>query len=1025
MLKHYDLTRERIRQFTDTLRSLLYPATAPVTLAVHGPTDRIALDEALKSATFNPVSVGTKFGPPWSTHWFRVEIDVPAAWRGKEVHLLWDSVSEGLIYLDGKPVQALTGTDWSGRPLRPDWRLPKNTGKLTVYIEMAVNHLFGFNEMGNITETHFVGLLRQAEIALFDRDAWDLLWDYTVVAEMALELPHDSVRGRQALFAANSAINAIDPGKRSSWAAGSKILKAFLAAHNGEAQHRVSAIGHAHIDTAWLWPLAETRRKVLRTVSTTLRLLEEYPEYKFSFSQAVQHDWVKEMRPDLYVQMKRRVKEGRIVPVGGMWVEPDANLPSGESLIRQLLIGQRWFEREYGIRCKEIWIPDVFGYCAQLPQIAALGGAHRFLTQKLSWNQINKPQHHTFYWEGLDGTRMLTHFPPTDTYNANTTVKEALYHVKNYKDLERSNESYLLFGFGDGGGGPTKEMLERLRRMSDLDGLPKMTIRSSDDFFDRLEADAKDLNTVVGELYFELHRGTYTTQARTKRGMRKSELLLHDVELLAAAAHVLAPKKLRRPYPHQQLEALWRTVLLNQFHDILPGSSINQVYVDAHQQLGDVMQEATALRATTLGHLEAVLDAGDTLPGVLTVNSASVARSDVITLPGSHNATAQTSADGQPLGFVRSDASMRVSVMPVKHFDLPADVGPVSAKATRRGFTLENSLIRATFLKDGALTSLVHKGLGRESIADGARANQFVLHDDNPSNWEAWDVDVFHLEKRVNAAGAHNASVIESGPLRAAIRFEYQLSDKSTLQQTVTLAAGSARLEFHCEADWHESKRFLKVEFPVNVRAQDASYETQFGHLKRPTHFNTSFDVARFEVCAHKWGDLSEAGFGVALLNDCKYGYATHGNVLRLSLLRAPKNPDPQADMGQHVFSYALLPHAGTVTESNVIEEAYAFNLPLLVKSSTAAHSSVVIARVDQRSVVIETVKQADDGKGVIVRLYEAHGGRCRVTLSSDLPFTHAALVNGLEEHQRDLSWGDGAVAFDIAPFQIVSVRLG
>jgi alpha-mannosidase len=1026
MLKHFDITRERVRQFTDAIHAQLYPAKAPVGLSVYGPTDRIPFDDALKQATWQPTQVGTKFNPPWSTHWFKIDIDVPAAWRGKEVHLLWDSVSEGLIYLDGKPVQALTGTDWSGRPLRPEWRLPKGAGNLTVYIEMAVNHLFGFNEMGNITETSFIGLLRQAEIGLFNRAAWDLLWDYTVVAEMALEMPQDSVRGRQALFAANAAVNAIELNDARTWAAGRAILQKFLAAKNGDAQHTVSAIGHAHIDTAWLWPLAETRRKVIRTVSTTLRLLEDYPEYKFSFSQAVQHDWVREMRPDLYAQMKKRVREGRIVPVGGMWVEPDANLPSGESLIRQMLIGQGWFEREYGIRCNEIWIPDVFGYCAQLPQIAALGGATRFLTQKLSWNQLNKPQHHTFYWEGLDGTRMLTHFPPTDTYNAVCTVKEALYHVSNYKDLERSNESYMLFGFGDGGGGPTKEMLERLRRMADVDGLPRMAVRSSDDFFERLEADVKDVNTIVGELYFELHRGTYTSQARTKRGMRKSELLLHDVELIAAAADALAGRKKRDlTYPAARLDALWRTVLLNQFHDILPGSSINAVYVDAHVQLGQVMDDAEVLRNSAATALDSALrQSHDAEPRVLAINTAGVARVDVIELPEGAGKSEQTASNGAALGYVAFDGGMGLHVKPAAEFALPDDVSPVTARATKTGFVLENGPLRATFLKDGALTSLVDKRAKRETIAPGARANQFVLFDDNPSNWEAWDVDVFHLEKRTDVAGAVRARLIESGPLRAAIAFEYRLSDVSTLKQTVTLGAGAGRVEFHTEVDWHESKRFLKAEFPLDIRAQEATYETQFGHLKRPTHFNTPYDVARFEVCAHKWADLSETGFGVALLNDCKYGYATHGNVMRLSLLRSPKSPDPHADMGMHQFSYALLPHTGSPTDANVIEEAYAFNLPLIVRETTAAPTSLSLFNVDARNVVIETVKRAEDGDGLIVRMYEAHGGRGNVTLRSALPFKRATLVNGLEEAIGDAVWSEGAVAVSIKPFQIVSLRL-
>jgi len=1047
MLKHYEITRRRIKQFTIQLRDKLYTARAPVKLAVHGPTDRIPLDEALKGE-FRPASIGEKFGPPWSTHWFRVDIDVPKGWRSQEVHLLWDSISEGQIYLDGKPVQALTGTDWSGKPLRPDWRLPKGrlAKPLTVYIEMAVNHLFGFNEMGNIQETSFIGLLRQAEIGMFDRDAWDLIWDYSVVAEMAQHMPHDSVRGRQALFAANTFINAINLEDKGTWPKARAGLTQFMSAHNGDAQHNVSAIGHAHIDTAWLWPLAETRRKVIRTISTTLRLMEDYPEYKFSFSQAVQHDWVKQMQPDLFAQMKRRVREGRIVPVGGMWVEPDTNVPSGESLIRQLLVGQRFFREEYGLESKEIWIPDVFGYCAQLPQIAALGGVKRFLTQKLSWNQINKPTHHTFYWEGLDGTRMLTHFPPADTYNAVCTVEEALYQVRNYKDLERSNESYLLFGFGDGGGGPTMEMLERLRRMADVDGLPRMAIRTSNDFFDRLEADAKDINTVTGELYFELHRGTYTSQARTKFGMRKSEILLHDVELIASVVEALkttlalqakdkskAKAKAKRApkpapttsYPARQLDDLWKTVLLNQFHDILPGSSIHAVYEDAHRQLGEVMTTANSLRDDLTSALDALLVPAEAGERLLAINTAGVLRHEVVELPGAAAGAPQTSASGKPLGIASFVDEVGLMIQDFEAcYELGPDTGPVEARATRTGFVLENDYVRATFLKDGALSGLYDKFVEREALAPGTRANQFVLFDDHPVDWEAWDVDVFHLEKRTNAPGAASAKLVESGPLRGAIEFTYALSDKSTLKQVVSLTAVSARLDFACDVDWHESRTFLKVEFPVDVYAQEATYDVQFGHLRRPTHFNTSFDVARFEVCGHKWADLSEAGFGVALMSDSKYGYATHGNVMRLSLLRSPKSPDPEADMGSHTFKYALLPHAGSAIEADVIDEAYAFNMPLVLRSTRAEPGTRNIFSTDVRNVVIETLKRAEAGDGLIVRLYESHGGRGTIMLTSDLAVRRASLCNGLEQELEELKWVNDSVSIDIKPFQIMTIKL-
>lgn len=1029
MLKHYDITKKRLKQFSSQIRQRLYTERAPVSLAVHGPTGRISFAEAMQGE-FRPAAVGEKFGPPWSTHWFKVDIDVPAAWRGKEVHLLWDSFSEAQIWLDGQPVQALTGMDYSRRPIRGEWRLPQTDKPLSIVIELAVNHLFGFNEMGSVQETQFIGWLRQAEIALFDRELWDLLWDYTIIQEMAQEMPANSVRGRQALFAANQMVNCIDLDKRKTWAEARKIAKKFLAMKNGDAQHNLSAIGHAHIDTAWLWPLAETRRKVIRTVSNTLTLMDDYPDYVYSFSQAVQHAWVKEMQPEMYARMKQRIKEGRIVPVGGMWVEPDTNVPSGESLIRQLLHGQRFFQQEYGITCREIWIPDVFGYCAQLPQISKLGGAEYFLTQKLSWNQINKPQHHTFYWEGLDGTRLLTHFPPSDTYNAMMTVDQMLYNVSNYKDLERSNESYALFGYGDGGGGPTMEMLERIARMRDVDGLPKVAMRSSADFFARLMADAQDLNTVVGELYFELHRGTYTTQARTKRNNRKSELLLHDIELIAVAATALQKKAAKGKrqggftYPAEQLDAMWKTVLVNQFHDIIPGSSIHAVYEDSHAEFAALIPQASLLRDESVRALEAALGAAKKgAKNLMTINTAGFPRCEVVELPEGATNARQHTASKKPLGIACAN-SMGVHVEDYEACHARSgELGPVRARRSDGSFTLENDFVRAVFTDDGALVSLVHKGIDREAIAEGERANQFVLFDDHPMDWEAWDVDVFHLEKRRNAAGAVSAKLVERGPLRAAIEFVYQLSPHSTLRQMVYLDATSSWVDFANSVDWHESRTFLKVEFPLNVRANEATYDVQFGHLQRPTHFNTSHEVAMFEVCAHKWADLSENGFGVALMNDCKYGYATHGNVMRLSLLRSPKSPDPEADMGRHEFRYALMPHAGTHQEAGVNEMAYAYNMPLLVSETGLSPRDITLFEVDEPNMMIETVKKAEDSNAIIVRMYEAHGGRGQATLMSDLPIKRAWLCNGLEENEASLTWKNGAT-FDVTPFKIVTIKV-
>ncbi|MGQ9840376.1 MAG: alpha-mannosidase [Anaerolineae bacterium] len=1026
MQKHYELTRQRVRAFAAALHALLYPERVPVRVSAYAAPGRITFAEAL-TGDYYPIEIGHRFGPPWSTHWCRAEIAIPADWAGREVHLLWDSSSEACVWQDGEPLQGLTGSNsgWAAepsQPLRNEYPLTRQAAggeQITLYIEVACNGLFGLS--GQPEWLANLGLLRQAEIAVFDREAWDLLWDFQVVADMACELPINTPRGGQALWAANTMVNLIDPQDRTTWPAAREVAGRFLAARNGDGQHNLSAVGHAHIDTAWLWPLAETRRKCIRTFATAVRYMADYPDYRFACSQAQQYAWVKEMAPGLYERIKAQVAAGRFIPAGGTWVEMDCNIPAGESLVRQFLYAQRFFRQEFGVTCRELWLPDAFGYSAQLPQIMRLTGIRYFLTTKLSWNQFNKLPANTFLWEGLDGTRVLTHCPPLDTYNALATVGDVLRSSANFRDHERARESYLVFGLGDGGGGPTLAMLEQLRRMKDVDGLPRVEMRSPEAFFQRCEADIQEPTVWSGELYLELHRGTYTTQARIKRDNRRCELLLRDVEFLSAIGSHLG----RLAYPGSELERLWKLVLLNQFHDIIPGSSIAEVYRDSAAQHAEVLAVGAQLRRRAVDALLAEAD-GDNL---YVINTLGVPRVEVVALPAGIPAQ-QVGADGQPLGIVTAPA-LGYAVLSAAAGGAGWGAGPsaeanpgVQVVETQSGFVLENSLIRAVFGRGGGLLSLVDKRVGRECIAAGATGNRFVLFDDHPANWDAWDVDIFHLEKRRAVAPAQAARVVEAGPLRAAIQFLYQLSPASTLAQTVSLTALSPRLDFATQVAWHESHQFLKVEFPLALRASEATYEIQYGYIRRPTHWNTAWDMARFEVPAQRWADLAEPDFGVALLNDSKYGYAVHDNVMRLSLLRSPKEPDPEADMGDQTFRYALLPHPGTPQQADVTMEAYRFNVPLLVGRTAAEPATVSFFNVDTPAIVIDWVKKAEDSDALIVRLYEACGTHARGRLTSPLPVHSAALCNLLEEEEAPLAWQDGGTTLDLRPFQIVTLKL-
>jgi len=511
----------------------------------------------------------------------------------------------------------------------------------------------------------------------------------------------------------------------------------------------------------------------------------------------------------------------------------------------------------------------------------------------------------------------------------------------------------------------------------------------------------------VGELYFEYHRGTYTTQAANKKNNRLCEFLLRDVELLSSISFAFG----RQPYPQEEINRLWKLVLLNQFHDILPGSSINMVYRDSDIQYAEVLQDGESLRKQAMSSL---LPSGNYWS---VINTLGKERVEVVELPFELN-TPQVSAHGKPLAVLQTPG---MSWSPVR--DSQSSENYASIEVIGKSFRLENLFLRVEFNQEGRLTKLYDKRLNREAVPQGDFGNRFVLFDDDPINFEAWDVDIFHLEKKQVVGGAHSARIIESGPLRVAVEFEYSIGSFSRLSQVISLTACSPRLDFVTRVDWHETKKFLKVEFPWEIRSEFATYEIQFGHVQRPTHFNTTWDLARFEVCAHRWADFSEPGFGIAIFNDCKYGYSTRKNMMSLSLLRAPKSPDPEADMGYHSFRYGLLPHNGSFREAGVIEEGYRFNVPLQFHQTSRIESSGSLFSVDCDNVVIDTIKKSEDGSALIVRLYESFGARGSVFFSSLLPIKSAAKCNLIEENDIDLVWKQG-IQFIIRPFEIITLKL-
>jgi alpha-mannosidase len=976
VLPHRDYTRRRLARLEQRLAGLVYAERVAVdSLELSPAVERISREEA-QALSYRPVSLGEPLGPLFATYWLRVSATVPDDWAGSRVDLLLDTRSEGTVWLDGRAVE---GINSSGSQPRPEAVLAREAAggeTLEVEVEIACNGPFGdWSEPGAY-------VLAGCELARFDPEVWQLLWDFKVLRELELEHDLDPAFAGDLLAGLNEVCNTSDDRGRA-------ILADLYARHAAGGPHELSAIGHAHLDTAWLWPLDESWRKVQRSFTSQLRLMDEYPEHVFAASQAEQYAWVKERDPALWEDLKQRVASGQWVPVGGTWVEPDCNLTSGESLARQFLYGQRFFESELGSRCGELWLPDVFGYAGQLPQLMRQAGIDRFLTQKLSWNRFTPPEHHTFTWQGIDGSEVLTHFPPTDTYNAEATVGELRRGVRQYADHDRSGHSLLVFGFGDGGGGPTRAMLERLRRAGDLRGLPRTSLRSPAEFFDRLEAGAGELRTIVGELYLEYHRGTYTTQAAIKRGNRRCEQALHDTELLCA----LAARLRDFDYPREELRGLWRVLLTNQFHDILPGSSITEVNERARRELAEVERGADELAVRALGALEA----RERGPAAAPVNTTAFPRIEVVRDPGGQLVL----VGAPPLGVGAA-----------------AQAGPVSAEQLADGgAALENEHLRATLTAGGELASLVHKSTGREALS--APANRLELYEDLPVDFDAWDIDPFHLETRADCAPAEGIAALDSSPLRAEALFERRVGEASALRQTFRLDAGSHRLEVHTVADWHESHRLLKVAFPLAVHAHEATYETAFGVARRPTHYSTRHDLARYEVPGHRFADMSEHRFGVALLSESKYGYSAFGDTLRMSLLRAPKSPDPEADIGEHAFAYALYPHAGGWQDGGVLGEAAAFNAPLRWGSGLSRGAWV---RVDPPGLVLDTVKLAEDSRALVLRLYEPYGGRGQARIELAMPFSSARRSNLLEDDLGPAEVSGGAIAVDYRPWEIVTL---
>ncbi|PKO10576.1 MAG: alpha-mannosidase [Chloroflexi bacterium HGW-Chloroflexi-2] len=805
----------------------------------------------------------------------------------------------------------------------------------------------------------------------------------------------------------------------------------------------IHASGHAHIDVAWLWTLGQTRRKAERTFHNVIRYMEQFPKYHFSQSQPQLYQFIEEDQPQLFEQIQNLVTEGRWEPMGGMWVEADCNISGAESLARQFLLGRTYFKEKFGENADTpvLWLPDVFGYAWALPQLIEQAGLKYFMTIKIGWNQYNRIPYDTFLWQGIDGTQILTHFSTVkeldsnyaSTYNSMANPQEALGTWNNFQQKELHNDLLMAYGFGDGGGGPTLEMLENLEIIDHFPALPQVQHSSVKKFFETIEPvqSSKMLPVWNGELYLEYHRGTFTSQALMKKNNRKSEFLIHDVEFLASLASTLDK---HYQYPRDEINTAWKTICLHQFHDILPGSSIGEVYSESNQ----AFQALTAsLKKIQQNALDIIKDyySGD----ILLINPTPFQRTDLV-LISDLNEVGFT-REGKNLPTQLTDKGILVdpgilwpySVTPIEYTKTKQDQFPEIMKNASKNFKMDNNLIHLEFNQDGDVISIFDKEEGREILPSHAVANQFQIFEDRPLTYDAWDIDIYYDDKMDFAEAAESITWIEFGPLRQTIEIKRKIAE-SIYTQRISITKDSKQIDFDTTIDWQERYKLLKVAFPVDILAPVATYEIQWGNVQRNTHRNTSWDWARFETCAHKWVDLSEGNYGVSLLNDCKYGHDIHNNVMRLSLLRGPTVPDPLADLGTHQFKYSLLPHSNSWDERTQAA-AYALNDPIIVymgsqnlkvQSGTSEKSKFKqsLFSVSNPNVVIETIKRAEDGDGLIIRLFESQRKRCLVVLKSFIPIHSAVEINLLEENQEPCTLVDHEIHLSIKPYEIKTLRI-
>lgn len=986
-----------------------------------------------------------KTGETWKGRdlylWMQKEVDIPSNWENKTVVGIFDfgetgagnnSGFESLFYLNNKPYQ---GVDSNHKEVF----LPKDINGTRVEL---IFRLWTGLEGGGIPREQ-EHRINRAQLAWLDEKVDDLFYNASVILETIGELDEYSPDKVHLTKILNNAFKLIDwayPGNEdfyNSLHEASDYLNKEIDKIDKHSVVNVTCIGHTHIDVAWLWRLKHTREKCARSFSTVLRLMERYPEYIFLQTQPQLYEYVKNDYPELYEAIKQKVKDGNWEVDGGMWLEADCNIPSGESLVRQILVGSRFIKEEFNKDVEYLWLPDVFGYSWALPQILKKSGIDMFMTTKISWNQYNRMPHDTFKWRGIDGSEILTHFITTPepwsqpgswfyTYNGRLTPKTVKGVWDAYTDKGITNDLLVSYGFGDGGGGVNREMLEYRKRLDKMPGLPNVKTGKASEYFrclkEKVEKTDEYVHTWDGELYLEYHRGTYTSQAYTKMMNRKLELLYRETEWLSTVACLTNNDW--SLYANNEITKGWKTILRNQFHDIIPGSSITEVYEDAKQEY----KEAEDIALDIQNKLEEIYINKDEHTWTI-VNNSNWDRNESIDIKCDEDGSFYDE-DGNKLKYQRNKDEYTVEIKNIpalgykriilKIDDVQDDNNSVfeycDGKISTPKYNIE-------WNEYGQLTSIYDKENKREVLAKGERGNVLQMFEDKPMAHEAWDIDIFYQEKMREVKDLQSVELIEDGNIKAVIRFKYKYMN-TTISQDMIVYANSNRIDFKTNVDWREKKQLLKVAFVVDIRSTMATYDVQFGNVKRPTHWNTSWDRARFESVAQQWVDLSERNYGVSLLNNCKYGHDIKDNVMRLTLLKSATHPDPVQDQGEQNFTYSLLPHSGDFIDGNTVKHAYELNQPLKsIKGMLKSEVKKQLFKFNDANILVDAIKKAEDEDMIIIRFHDYSGSRQNVSIDSDYEITGWMETNLMEKPIENLR-NEKSINVVVNPYEIKTLMI-